>query len=139
VVGGLVEQQDVRLGPQRGADLPAFALSGRESVPALEVSEVEAEATVETLRRAVPGLGKGSHLTAEIFDPLGTDLDPRRRRLQAQLPASRLELTDEQTQQRGLAAAVGADQTGPAGSQMKGGVREERDAVGIGEREVLQV
>ncbi len=97
------------------------------------------QASTETLSRAVPGLGEGGQLGCRAFDPLGTELDPRRLRLSANLTIARLELADEQPQQGRLARAVTAYQTRPAGSEMDRGAGKQRRAVGIGKRKVLEM
>ncbi len=137
MIGGLVEEQHLRVRRERRADLPALALPGRERRPALELPGIELELPRKPACGSVAPLRKPFNFRREVLHRLRTDHDQRRRRLAANVPFVRLKLAREQAEQGGLSSAVLTDQASPAGGQVQIDRVEERNSVGIGEREAM--
>jgi len=74
------------------------------------------------------------HALVGDVDALLAPRDARSLGLELEVARRRLELAANQPQQRALAGAVGADEAGPAGLEVEGGVGEEGTIV-EGERE----
>src|SRR5690606_23508865 len=135
VVGRLVEQEHVRLELERGGDLPALLLTGRERAPAVEVLGVEPEAGAHPRRAAVPAHREVHDLVARLLGRLAREHDACALRLADHAAGARGKLAGQEAQERGLASAVGAGHGGPSGTEVDIEVGEERMSVGVRERD----
>jgi len=71
--------------------------------------------------------------TAGVIDPLVTEVHQRRPRMALDGAAGGTKLARKQAQERGLAAAVGADDGGPAGTEVQRNPGENGNGLAIGE------
>lgn len=135
VIRGLVEQQHGRLAPQRSANLPALALTGRQRAPALELRRREAQLTEQTPRGAILGPSQSSYAVVGFLHALPAKHYPRGRGLALHAPGVRREHAGEQLEQRGLSRAVLAGEPGPAFEEARAHVFEYRGSVRMRERQ----
>src|SRR5262249_51783754 len=80
VIRRLVEQQDARAGGERGADLPALALAGRERRPARERVRLEREESANPVGDTVGGRGELLDVRRQTLHALRTEPDRQPRR-----------------------------------------------------------
>ena len=134
MVGGRVDEQNVRGIDEGGSELSALALCGGELTPALQLAFVEVQVAVPTLGRLVPALGevnnaawKGVHT---LRHPCGSaDLHAAGRARQ---------LSMDELEQGALAYTVGAHDGGPAGLEGEVEVCEQRLGASTGERDAVK-
>ena len=119
MVRWLVEQQDVGLARQRGADLPAFPLAGRERGPAIELFAEQLQPPAQLGREAAIVFGESADLGRLVLDLLRAEHHDSAARLPPDGPFRWRERPGQHAQQRRLARAVGADEPVPRGQKMK--------------------
>ena len=120
VVRRLVEEEHVRLGRERGADLPALPLARRERRPARELVGGEGERRAQAARLAVVAPRERGDVGPAPVDLLRADGDRRPRRLEPHSAGVRSERARDEREERGLARAVLADERREAGGGGRG-------------------
>ncbi len=136
VVRRLVEDQNVRLGEERRAHLPALAFAGGKRRVPIEIEGAEAESISKTTRGAALVGSEPDDVGREHFDLLLAKHDSAVFRRQREGARGRLELARDQAPERGLAGAVRAHDPVEPGRQMETCALEEGHAIAMREREL---
>ena len=125
VVRRLVEEQHVRFGGEGRPELPALSLAGRAGLPAAEVGGIEVKLAAQLPRLAVLARRELGGTRAGLVHALRAERDPPAGGLDAEPPRDRRERACDEREEGGLAGAVLADETGPAGLEREIGVFQD--------------